>query len=182
MGKKNDKSSIAPESEVEMNMTPMIDIVFQMILFFIIITDFTQKEIALLELPWSTVGTEDEGDDPERLIINVTAPVPSSAATDPKIANKWPASKRRQADKILVKNKELTFVDLYHFLQNSGVKNLKYRDPENEKLCSRKLLIRCDGDQSFDYVKAILQICAMPDVAIYKIEIATAEEVKKKEP
>ena len=43
-------------------------------------------------------------------------------------------------------------------------------------MSSRALLIRCDGKQAFDYVKAILQICANPEIAIYKIEIATAEQ------
>lgn len=176
MGKRKMREHVEPDVDVEMNMTPMIDIVFQMILFFIIITDFTQSEIALLELPWSTVGTEDEGDDPSRMILNVTAPIPANVDSDPKLRAKWPVSKRRQANKILVQGKELDFVSLYNYLQANGVQNLKYREPDNEKLCSRKLLLRCDGNQAFDYVKAVLQICAMPDVAIYKIEIATSEE------
>ena len=176
MGKKKIREHVVPDSDVEMNMTPMIDIVFQMILFFIIITDFTQKDIALLELPWSTVGTEDEGDDPTRMILNVTAPIPANVDSDPELRLKWPPTKRKQANKILAQGKELNFVDLHNYLVANGVKNERYREKDNEKLCSRKLLLRCDGDQAFDYVKAVLQICAMPDVAIYKIEIATAED------
>ena len=34
---------------IGLNMTPMIDIVFQMVMFFIIITDFSQQDIAMLE-------------------------------------------------------------------------------------------------------------------------------------
>ena len=59
MAKRKLREHVVPDASVELNMTPMIDIVFQMILFFIIITDFTQNDIALLELPWSTVGEDD---------------------------------------------------------------------------------------------------------------------------
>ena len=172
MAKKNvrDRTNV-PDADIEMDMTPMIDIVFQMILFFIIITDFSQDDIALLELPWSTVGQDDEGEDESRLIINVTAPVPTNY--DPV---KWPEKKRKKANKILVKGKPYNFVDLYHYLEAAGVQNKKYQDPEKPHLSNRSLLIRCDGNQAFDYVKAILQICANPNIAIYKIEIATAEQ------
>ena len=61
--KKDRRDRFVPDSEIEVNMTPMIDIVFQMILFFIIITDFTQQDIALLTLPFSTVGQDDAGDE-----------------------------------------------------------------------------------------------------------------------
>ena len=171
MGKKKIKEMTVPDVDVEMNMTPMIDIVFQMILFFIIITDFSQEDIALLQLPWSTVGQDDEGEDESRLIINVTAPVPTDA--DPK---KWPVKKREKANKILVKGKPKDFAELYKYLEAMGVQNKKYREKDNDHLSSRALLIRCDGSQAFDYVKAILQICANPEIAIYKIEIATSEQ------
>ena len=165
MGKKKIREHIVPDADVELNMTPMIDIVFQMILFFIIITDFTQKDIALLTLPWSTVGIEDEGDDPSRLIINVSAPATSESGK----------KKLDQTNKILIKGKEVNFKQLYDFLTTNGKNNPKYRDPERPHLSTRSVLVRCDQDQAFDYVKAVLQICANPEIAIYKIEIATAE-------
>ena len=167
------------DETVELNMTPMIDIVFQMVMFFIIVTDFTQKDIALLELPYSTVGEEDTGEDPNRLIINITAPRPSNL-NDPAVRKKWPERKLKQANQILIRNKPYNFVELARFLEQNGVKNPRFREPDNPKLSSRSVLIRCDKLQAFDYVKAILQICAQPDVAIYKIEIATAEQAQDK--
>ncbi|MCB9831958.1 MAG: biopolymer transporter ExbD [Planctomycetes bacterium] len=162
------KEHTIPDSTVDLDMTPMIDMVFQMILFFIIITDFSQKEIALLTLPWSTVGVDDEGEDPGRLVINVTAPVPTGES--------WPEKKTEQADKIMIKGKYIGFRELYEILRGAGVNNPKYRDPENPRLSTRSVLVRCDCAQAFDYVKGVLQVCASPDIAIYKIEIATAEK------
>ncbi len=171
MGKKKNRELNIPEGDIEMDMTPMIDIVFQMIMFFIIITDFSQDDIALLDLPWSTAGEEDKGEEESRIIINVTAPVPTKA--DPK---KWDKKLKSRANKILVRGKEKDFAGLYKYLEAAGVNNPRYRDKERPNLSNRSLLIRCDGSQAFDYVKAILQICANPKIAIYKIEIATAEK------
>ena len=58
--------------EVELNMTPMIDVVFNLIIFFMIVTDMSQKELEQLTLPNSTEAVEDTGDDSERrVIINI---------------------------------------------------------------------------------------------------------------
>ena len=53
--------------EVELNMTPMIDVVFNLIIFFMIVTDMTQKELEQLTLPNSSEAMEDDGQegDPE---------------------------------------------------------------------------------------------------------------------
>ncbi|MFT7617641.1 MAG: biopolymer transport protein ExbD [Planctomycetota bacterium] len=174
MGKKKIREHTVPDADIGMDMTPMIDIVFQMIMFFIIITDFSQEDIALLELPWSTVGVEDDGEDENRIIINITSPIPTKA--DPK---KWDERRRKQANQILVKGKPKDFIGIYRFLESNGVQNKRYRDPENQNLSTRSILIRCDGAQAFDYVKAILQICANPEIAIYKIELATSEQIKE---
>jgi len=161
------------EVDIEMNMTPMIDIVFQMILFFIIITDFSKEEIALLELPYSTVGIDDEGEEKDRVIINVTAPYPESAAD----LEGMKGEKRRNLNRIMVRGRPYDFEGLAGYLRLRGV-NYK-SEPDNPTLSRTSVLVRCDGQQAFDYVKAILQICAQKEVAIYKIEIATAEKEGK---
>ena len=164
------REKFVSDDELGMDLTPMIDVVFQMIMFFIIITDFSQKDIALLDLPWSTVGEDDEGDDPNRLIINVTAPKTSDKG----------ARDSKNADRILVKGKSLNFAQLYSFLETNGKQNPRFRDKVNPNLSNRSVLVRCDYQQAFDYVKAVLQICSNPEIAIYKIEIATAEKIPEK--
>src|SRR5262245_3938197 len=59
-----------------MNMTPMIDICFQLVVFFMPTLDMTSKEYAALTLPFASQGIEDK-DDPDdpvsslKLIVNV---------------------------------------------------------------------------------------------------------------
>ena len=42
-------------------MTPMIDIVFNLVIFFLIVTDLTQKELENLVLPNAQKAKEDKG-------------------------------------------------------------------------------------------------------------------------
>ncbi|MEZ6019268.1 MAG: biopolymer transporter ExbD [Planctomycetota bacterium] len=60
------------ETEMELNMTSMIDVVFLLIIFFMIITDLTQQDLEDLKLPLATAATEDKPDPTKkRPIFNV---------------------------------------------------------------------------------------------------------------
>ena len=54
------------------DMTPMIDVIFQLIIFFMCVTDMADQSRAVLELP-SARKAEPDVVEPGRLIINVTA-------------------------------------------------------------------------------------------------------------
>ena len=61
---------IRPASEL--NMTPMIDIVFLLIIFFLVISDFQHREFEKIDLPKTQVqGVADDAD--KRLVVNVRA-------------------------------------------------------------------------------------------------------------
>ena len=56
----------------EMDMTPMIDIVFNLLIFFMVVSDLTQKDLANLTLPLAWKAQEDKDDDlDDRVILNV---------------------------------------------------------------------------------------------------------------
>ena len=60
------------QTEMEMNMTPMIDVVFLLIIFFMIITDLTQQDLEELKLPVAMQCVADEPDpDVVRPVINL---------------------------------------------------------------------------------------------------------------
>lgn len=66
--------SAATSSGVGINMTPMIDVVFQLIIFFLVSSHLVQQESQLeLPLPAATTGEEDQPSERPRLTINVTA-------------------------------------------------------------------------------------------------------------
>ncbi|MCZ6572914.1 MAG: biopolymer transporter ExbD, partial [Planctomycetota bacterium] len=64
------KKMMAEKSEV--NMTPMIDVVFLLLIFFMVVVDMTQKDLADLTLPIAITAEPDKSDDKDdRYIVNV---------------------------------------------------------------------------------------------------------------
>jgi biopolymer transport protein ExbD len=61
-----------PLKDAKMDMTPMIDIVFMLIIFFIIVSELSKAELEQVTLPFAEKAQKDEQDNPNRLIINVT--------------------------------------------------------------------------------------------------------------
>ena len=60
------------EEEDEMNMTPMIDIVFNLLIFFMVVSDLTQRELANLTLPLAHTAVQDkDNDEDDRIILNI---------------------------------------------------------------------------------------------------------------
>ena len=84
--------------ESELNMTPMIDVVFLLITFFMVVSEITrQDDIEDIKLPLVMAAIPDDNPDPDRLVINVLkdgAATRSSAAgastTRSSSATSWP--------------------------------------------------------------------------------------------
>ena len=57
--------------EVSIDMTPMIDVVFNLLIFFMLVNNMVQDERAELELPIADQSKEEKMIDKRRLIINV---------------------------------------------------------------------------------------------------------------
>ena len=56
----------------ELDMTPMIDIVFNLLIFFLVVSDLNQKDLVDLTLPIAYMALEDKDDDlDDRVILNV---------------------------------------------------------------------------------------------------------------
>lgn len=60
-----------PRTELAANSTPLIDVVFLLIIFFMVITDLTQQDLEDLELPDSVAAVPDEPGPEARPVINV---------------------------------------------------------------------------------------------------------------
>ena len=65
-------SRMKEPTHVGFNMTPMIDIVFNLIVFFMLVSEFTKAKIVRLELPEPANEIVKPVEDDNRVIINVT--------------------------------------------------------------------------------------------------------------
>jgi biopolymer transport protein ExbD len=153
------KKSAADAKDAELNMTPMIDVVFNLIIFFMIVTDMSQKELEQLTLPNSTQAVEDEGDENERrVIINIVKKDPENFEQNKEVEifiKKVPYDHDRLKE---------------HLFTHAETK----RDMEHPSQPSEVfVLIRCDQDIRWREVQWVMQACADPAVRIYKLQFAT---------
>jgi biopolymer transport protein ExbD len=141
-------------------MTPMIDVVFNLIIFFMIVTDMSQKELEQLILPKSTQAVEDNGVEDRRVIINITK------------KNMETFDQDHEVD-IKIKGKDY---DLDRLKEELFVHADSFRDMEDPAQPSEIFcLIRCDRDIRWREVQWVMQACADPAVRIYKLQFATSE-------
>jgi biopolymer transport protein ExbD len=153
------KKTQSDASDVELNMTPMIDVVFNLIIFFMIVTDMSQKELEQLTLPKSDMAVEDTGDETERrVIINIVKKNPKTFDQDKEVEifiKKVPYD--------LDRLKELLFTHA------EAKRDLDHPSQPSEIF----VLIRCDQDIRWREVQWVMQACADPAVRIYKLQFAT---------
>jgi biopolymer transport protein ExbD len=151
--------------EIKMDMTPMIDCVFQLILFFMLITDMTQKELEELVLPPAKAAIEDKP------IPGVVRPIVNIIADG----------------RILVK-RELLFDPenddgykaLSEYLSDMAFKMPKEpfdkENPAGPKVPANPLLIRADQSTPFHYIQKVMEICGRKGIQIWKVELAATDE------
>ena len=66
---------ILPDAEdAKMNMTPMIDMTFLLVVFFMLTIDLSSKEFIPVELPYATEGVEDKEDPLRDLMTKIWSP------------------------------------------------------------------------------------------------------------
>ena len=146
----------APQADTsnDMDLTPMIDVVFQLIIFFVLVTEMASAELEVLTLPSADQAVPDKNPDDKRLILNVTT----------------------NGD-IKFRRQTYNQAGLYKLLKlEAGLK----KDPTNPQLSARAVLIRGDINAEYKYVQLIMQECAK--VGIWKLELAaTAPSGKGKD-
>ena len=60
---------VREQEGIELNMTPMIDVVFNLLVFLMVVSDLSRKEFDDVALPFSTTAVPDEGE--PRTIVNI---------------------------------------------------------------------------------------------------------------
>jgi biopolymer transport protein ExbD len=152
---------IAESDEAKMNMTPMIDMTFLLVVFFMLTIDLSTKEFFPVELPFATQGVEDKDEegDVRRFVINLAGDgTVYFKHMQFKLASEDPGE---QDDAI----QALT----------TALRQIHGNDPTvREKDGASKVPVMIHGDwgAKWKYVQWIMQACAHPDIKIYKLQFA----------
>ncbi len=144
--------------EMKMNMTPMIDVVFNLIIFFMIVTDLTQQELEDLVLPKADQAQKDENPEDKRMIININ----------------------RKGDYIVRRHNRGCVDDAINEIRKHLAAQVQGFDREPDGASKQAILIRADSDTEFKYIQKVMQICGEEGIKIYKIELACHVDEEKK--
>jgi len=139
---------------VKMDMTPMIDVVFQLIIFFMLVTDMSQQDLAELKLPYAQTAQKDEmmkG----RLTFNIHRDGQIEVKRD----------KKGSMDDASTQN----WVRAY--LQREVAKGKLEPDGTSD----RAIIVRADHNSEFKHVQKILRVCGENGIRIYKIHLAASQ-------
>jgi len=130
----------------ELNMTPMIDVVFLLITFFMVVTEITrQDDIEDLELPDIKASKPDDNPDPERLVLNIlkngTVYVGGAALSD------------RELEDILWREAKRT------------------RDEHG--ISDRVVLVKADRRVEFKHIRKVIMFCVKKNIKIWRLAFGT---------
>jgi biopolymer transport protein ExbD len=147
------------EVKGEMDMTPMIDIVFQLITFFMIAADLQQKDLAELTLPIAYMAEEDKDDDEDdRLILNVD-----------KDGILWHKGKSVSLDELgtILKYAKDSYELTMKRQGKKGVEDL----PGGGQASKLYVLVRADKETPWQHVQWLMTV--MAEQKLYKMQFAT---------
>jgi biopolymer transport protein ExbD len=131
----------------QLNMTPMIDCVFLLNLFFMVVTEITrQDQIEDVSLPTVKASKPDDNPDPQRLVINVLKDgkvyIGGSARSD-----RW----------------------LYDALA------VEARISRTQAgISDRTVLVKADERTPFKYIRKLIALCVDKNIRIWRISFGTA--------
>ncbi len=136
---------------VDFNMTPMIDVVFLLIIFFLVSSHFAQQEVQVdLDLPSAAEGRNPPEDDARRVVVNVLP-------------------EQQPGRQIVVAGRPLDQRELTRVI--AAEKN-------QSKQAKRRLevRIRCDRRVPYRIVEPIMVACA--EAGVWKVTFAVTRERK----
>jgi len=150
------------ETDMEMDMTPMIDVVFLLIIFFMVITDLSQQDLEELEMAVAKNAVPDKPDPkaPPRPILNVKHTgvmiLKRNTYFDPEV-DKGPKKYQRLRDQLYLIAQQMKKAPI-----EPGASRMVPDDP---------LMIRVDASTDFKYVQDIMKECGDTSISIWKLQI-----------
>jgi biopolymer transport protein ExbD len=152
------------QTDIALDMTPMIDVVFLLIIFFMVITDLSQQDLEDLELPTANSAMPDKPDPKVwRPILNVKHTgemvIKRNKYFDPEI-NTGP--KKYEELKVQL-------LQMANMMKKAPVGEGSTRLVPDEPL-----LIRADESTSFKFVQDIMEQCGDQAISIWKLQLAVS--------
>ncbi|HZN57308.1 MAG TPA: biopolymer transporter ExbD [Planctomycetota bacterium] len=166
------------EENVSPNLIPMIDIMFLMLLFFMLGADMGQRDIEDVALPLAMNVKEDkkaEGKTKDRLTVNILHQLHSE--TDCVARLNGSACLNEKHWRIAVRGQDLTDPEKLNELLKEEA-DLRRGTGPDQKSSDRRVMVRADGGAPYGLVQDVMTACAQ--VGIYQVECGAARPVPDK--
>ena len=165
------KDNIPISEDGKLNMTPMIDITFLLVVFFMLTIDLSSKEFKPVELPFASEGQEDKEDPTEevkRFVINLDSEgLVSFKSHEFSLSSENPG----EADDAIQALKDA--------LRRLQGQDSNWIEPDGASKVP--VMIHADWGAKWKYVQWVMQACADPAIKIYKIQFAVKKPVTEEE-
>jgi len=170
---------IAVQEEISPNLIPMVDIMFLLLLFFMLSADMGQRELEDVVLPMAKSVKEDKaskgGSDRERLTLNVFHRYEVKCVS----YSKGAVCRDDTHWRVGIKGKDYSEPEkLFNFLKKEA--DAMRTDKNNPQISERKVMIRADASAPYGLAQRSMNVCAK--AGIYKVEVGAAAplDAKKK--
>jgi biopolymer transport protein ExbD len=131
-----------PEDPEGFNLTPMIDVTFQLIIFFMLVTDMAKAQLEPVTLPWASKAEKEKFVDETLLVLNVMK--------DGKI---------KVQGKVLYDPKKEEDPKKLEDLLESRRQQKKYQEiPGKDDFVRYPVMIRADRSTEFQHLQRILMV------------------------
>jgi biopolymer transport protein ExbD len=163
----------AVQEDAKMDMTPMIDCVFLLLIFFVLVIDLSQKDLEDLILPEAKFSVPDEAPPDVRPIVNI-----NQGGDIMWKSNKYYDASDNLEDYRGIKKMLLEWRETLKLT----MKPLKESQPvsaKNPLIPDDPVLIRADKWTEWHYVGKFMMECSQPYAAFWKLELAMSEEDKE---
>lgn len=161
------------KQNVEMDMTPMIDCVFLLMIFFVLVIDLSQKNLEDLILPRAVFQEPDDKPPENRPIINVlqngSVVYNQVVAYDPAVHGK----DYRPIAELLLNIRKVGLADGTLKLKDENVGGTMV------PLMDDPILVRADKWTEWHFIGEIMKQCSQPAIAFWKVELAMSEQDKE---
>ena len=162
--------------EEKMDMTPLIDCVFLLILFFILTTEITMSQEEV-ELPFALEGKEAQLSVQVDKVVKIEV-VRKDPQFDPKKEGLGDVKHEGQVvdfEGVVEIFRKAVLIDMLPPPRGYGREPEILPGPEGRRLSQVKVLIRADKRVRAEYLRTIFMACEKVDPAIYKIEISSEQ-------
>ena len=169
-------ASPAAEETVACNLIPMIDVMFLLLLFFMLGADMTQRQLEEVRLPKAEQCKPDDGThcfELARVTVNVFHPAASERVVCPAFAAGG-LCRDESHWRIAVRGETYSQESVRSVLRDEADRD-RSTEPSKDggpPASNRKLMIRADADAPYSVIQSVIESCAA--VRLYKVEVGAA--------